>query len=217
MSFYTTGRSTGCTPGPITGNPLNGLCEKACIQVDKVLDSAMRQIHLANVEVELENQTPENPQTPLTFVSATTNGDTTIENLVVERLADRPNFARVSFTAIVPIVVNYTDANGVAGQGTSTLSIPNDIILFIPQPSIVPYRIEVFGAMSSPMGSWISGSTFQLSACVTLITRVLAKTEILVPSYGYCTPPTAQEFTQEVCSGVFELPIYPTAIQNQRL
>ena len=217
MSFYTTGRTGGCTPGVISGNPLNGICEKACIQVDKVLDAAMRQMQEANVEVVLENQTPASPTTPLTFISATTNGDTTIENLVVERLADRPNFARVSFNAIVPIVVNYTDANGVAGQGTSTLSIPNDIILFIPQPSIIPYRIEVFGAMSSPMGTWISDSTFQISACVTLITRVLARSEILVPSYGYCTPPTAQEYTQEICSGVFELPIYPTAIQNQRL
>ena len=217
MSFYTTGRAGGCTPGVISGNPINGICEKACIQVDKVLDAGMRQIQEANVSVTLTNQSPANPTLPLTFVSATTNGDTTIDNLIVERLADRPNFARVSFTAVVPIVVNYTDANGVAGSGTSTLSIPNDIILFIPQPSIVPYRIEVFGAMTSPIGQWVSDATFQISACVTLITRVLAKSEILVPTYGYCTPPMAQEYTQEICSGVFELPIYPTAIQNQRL
>ena len=217
MSFYTCNRTGGCYPGPISGNPLNGICEKACIQVDKVLDAAMRQIQESNVEVTLTNQNPANPTEPLTFVSAVSNGDTTIENLVIERLADKPNFARVSFTAVVPNQVTYTDANGVTGTGDSTISIPNDIILFIPQPSIVPYRIEVFGAMTSPMGSWVSGSTFTLSACVTLITKVLAKTEILVPSYGYCTPPQAQEFTQEVCSGQFELPIFPAAIQSQRL
>ena len=217
MSFYTCNRTGGCYPGPISGNPLNGICEKACIQVDKVLDSALRQIQESNVSVTLENQSPENPTLPLTFVSAESNGDTTIENLVIERLSDKPNFARVSFDAVVPIVVTYTDANGVTGTGTTTLSIPNDIVLFIPQPSIVPYRIEVFGAMTSPRGAWVSGSEFTLSACVTLITKVLSKTEILVPSYGYCTPPQAQEFTQEVCSGVFELPIYPTAIQNQRI
>ena len=217
MSFYTCNRTGGCYPGPITGNPLNGICEKACIQVDKVLDSGMRQIQESNVEVTLENQTPADPTTPLTFVSATSNGDTTIENLVIERLADKPNFARVSFNAVVPIIVTYTDANGVTGTGTSTLTIPNDIVLFVPQPSIVPYKIEVFGAMTSPSGTWVDGSTFTLSACVTLITKVLAKTEILVPSYGYCTPPPAQEYTQEVCSGVFELPIFPAAIQSQRL
>ncbi len=216
MSFYTCNRTGNC-PGVISGNPINGICEKACIQVDKVLDAAMRQIQESNVQVTLTNQTPASPVAPLTFVSAVTDGDTTISNLVVERLTDKPNFARVSYDAIVPILVTYTDANGVTGTGTSSITIPNDIILFIPQPSIVPYRIEVFGATSSPIGTYVSGSTFSISACVTLITRVLVRSEICVPSYGYCTPPPAQEFSQEVCSGVFELPIFPTAIQNQRI
>ncbi len=216
MSFYTCNRSGSC-PGVISGNPINGICEKACIQVDKVLDAGMRQIQETNVQVTVTNQNPASPTTPLTFVSAVTDGDTVISNLNIERLTDKPNFARVSFDAIVPILVTYTDANGVMGTGTSSITIPNDVIMFIPQPSIVPYRIEVFGAMSSPMGTYVSGSTFSISACVTLITRVLVKSEILVPSYGYCSPPPAQEYTQEICSGVFELPIFPTAIQNQRL
>ena len=216
MSFYTSNRS-GCCPGVMSGNPLNGICEKACIQVDKVLDACMRQIQQTNVQVTLTNQNPENPTLPLTFVSATTNGETTISNLVIDRLTEKPNFARVSFDAIVPLLVSYTDANGVAGTGETSITIPNDVILFIPQPSVVPYRIEVFGASSSPIGSYVESSTFSISACITLIIRVLVKSEILVPSYGYCSPPPAQEFTQEVCSGVFELPIFPTAIQNQRI
>ena len=217
MSFYTCNRTGGCYPGPIAGNPLNGICEKACIQVDKVLDAAMRQIQENNVEITVTNNNPANPTTPLTFVSAVSNGETTITDLEIERLTDKPNFARVSFTANVPLLVTYTDANDVTGTGEATLAIPNDIVLFIPQPSIIPYRIEVFGALTSPRGTWVSGNTFAISACVTLITKVLVKSEILVPSYGYCTPPEAQEFTQEVCSGVFELPIFPTAIQSQRL
>ena len=60
MSFYTCNRSGAC-PGVMSGNPLNGICEKACIQVDKVLDAAMRQIQQTNVQVVLTNQNPENP------------------------------------------------------------------------------------------------------------------------------------------------------------
>jgi len=216
MSFYTCNR-TGTCPGAMTGNPLNGLCEKACILVDKVLDAALRQIQESNVQVTLANLTPPAPTTPLTFVSATTNGDTTISNLVVERLVDKPNFARVSFDATIPIIVTYTDANGITGTGTTNIVIPNDIVLFIPQPSLVPYRIEVFGAMSSPIGTYVSGSTFSITTCITLIVRVLVLSEICVPSYGYCSPPPAQEFTQELCSATFDLPLFPTAIQNQRL
>ncbi|MBQ3214426.1 MAG: hypothetical protein IJB10_05450 [Clostridia bacterium] len=216
MSFYTCNRSGNC-PGAMSGNPINGICEKACIQVDKVLDAGLRQIQQANVQVTLSNQIPENPTTPLTFISAVTNGETQVTNLTVERLTDKPNFARVSFDAVVPLLVSYTDANGVAGTGEASITIPNDVILFIPQPSVVPYRIEVFGAISSPTGAWISENVFSISTCVTLITRVLVQAEILVPSYGYCTPPAAQEFSQDLCSGEFDLPIFPTAIQNQRI
>ena len=195
MSFYTCNR-TGSCPGVINGNPLNGICEKACIQVDKVLDAAMRQIQLTNTQVELTNQNPANPVTPLTFISAVINGQTAVNNLTVERLVEKPNFARVSFDAVVPLLITYSDANGVTGTGETTVTLANDIILFIPQPSVVPYRIEVFGAVANSSGSWVSGSTFSLNACISLIIRVLVQAEILVPSYGYCCPPQAQEFTQ---------------------
>lgn len=216
MSFFTCNRS-GNGPGPISGNALTGICEKACIQVDKVLDAGMRQIQQTNVQVALSNQNPANPALPLTFVGAVTGGDTQISNLTIDRIAEKPNFARVSFDATIPLIVTYTDANGVTGTGETSITIPNDIILFIPQPSVVPYRIEVFGAISSPVGSYISDNLFSLTLCITLITRVLTRAEILVPSYGYCSPPIAKEFTEDVCSGIFELPIFPTAIQNQRV
>lgn len=215
MSFFTCNRTSN-GPGVISGNPLTGICEKACIQVDKVLDAGMRQIQQTNVQVALSNQNPANPTLPLTFVGAVTGGDTQVSNLTIERIAEKPNFARVSFDALIPLIVTYTDANGVTGTGETTITIPNDIILFIPQPSVVPYRIEVFGAISSPIGSFVSDNLFSLTLCITLITRVLTKSEILVPSYGYCAPPVAQEYTEDVCNGVFELPIFPTAIQNPR-
>lgn len=215
MSFFTCNRSGNC-PGAVSGNALNGICEKACIQVDKVLDAAMRQIQQNNVQVALTNQNPANPALPLTFVGAVTGGDAQVSDLTIDRLTEKPNFARVSFNATIPLIVTYTDANGVTGTGETSITIPNDIILFIPQPSIVPYRIEVFGATSSPIGTYVSDNIFSLTLCITLITRVLTKVEILVPSYGYCSPPAAQEFTNDVCNGIFELPIFPTALQNNR-
>ncbi len=213
MSFYTCNR-TGNIPGVMTGNPLNGICEKACIQTNKVLDSCMKQLQETNLQLALTGQTPASPALPLTFVSATTQEGTTISGLVVDRLLDRPNFARVSGSVNVPLVVTYTDANGVAGTGNTTITVPFDVILFIPQPSVVPYTIEAFGAASVPSGVYVSDSTFSISACITVIIRVIVRAEILVPSYGYCSAPPCQDFTQDVCSGVLELPIYPTAIQN---
>ncbi len=39
--------------------------------------------------------------------------------------------------------------------------------------------------------------------------KVAIDVEILVPSYGYCAIPPAQEYSHEVCTGFFELPLYP--------
>ena len=216
MSFYTCNR-TGNTPGVIVGNPLHGLCEKACIQTDKVLDACMKQVQEVNLEQTLTGLNPANPTLPLTFVSAQTAQGTTLTDLVVERLADKPNFSRVSGNVNIPLIVTYTDNNGVTGTGATTITVPVDVILFVPQPSIVPYTIEAFGATSVPRGTYVSGNTFSITACITIIIKVIVRAEILVPSYGYCNAPVCQEYTQDACSGVLELPIYPTAIQNQRI
>lgn len=216
MSFYTCNRS-GNFPGVISGNPINGICEKACIKVDKVLDSCMKQLQETNLQVTLQNLTPADPVLPLTFISANTNGEATLTNLIVERLQDKPNFARVSGTVNIPVLVTYTDANGVSGTGTTSITVPVDVILFVPQPSIVPFRIEAFGSSTSPIGQYVSDNTFSITACITVILRVVVEAEILVPSYGYCSPPACQDFTQDICPGNTELPIFPTAIQNQRI
>ena len=34
--------------------------------------------------------------------------------------------------------------------------------------------------------------------------------ELLVPTYGYCQIPPCQDFTQDVCTGFFDLPLYPS-------
>ena len=214
MSFYTSNRTGNC-PGTLNGNAMNGICEKACIEVNKVLDACMKQTQ-QSMQVTLTNQTPASPTTPLTFVSATINGQSTLTDLVVERLVDRPNFARVTGNVNIPILVTYTDANNVTGTGEATLTIPFDVILFVPQPSIVPFTIEAFGSSSSPSGSYVSGSVFNINACVAVIIKVVVEADILVPSYGYCSFPPCQEYTQDVCTGFFDLPLFPTAVQTGR-
>lgn len=215
MSFYTSTNRTGNCPGTVNGNVTAGICEKACIEVNKVLDACMKQMQ-TSMQVTLENQTPENPTTPLTFVSASTNGESTISGLVIERLVDRPNFARVSGNVLIPIRVTYIDANGVSGAGDSSITVPFDVILFVPQPSIIPFTVEAVGYSSSPSGSYVSENVFNINACVTVIIKVLVKADILVPSYGYVAFPPCQDFTQEACTGIMDLPLFPTAVQTGR-
>ena len=209
MSFYSGSRNSFC-PGPIQGNPLNGLCEKACIHTKKVFDACIRQMQETDVQLTVTDFTPANPVQPLTFVNVRCVGtDVTISDLVVDRFDDKPCFARVSGTVNVPVVVTYTDANGVVGTGNSVISVNTDVVLYVPQPSIVPFTIEAFASCLSPDGEYVGDNVFSIDTCLSIILRVVVEAELLVTTYGYCPIPPCQEFTQDACSGFFDLPLYP--------
>ena len=181
------------------------------MQAKKVFDACIKQTQEEGIVLTLTNLTPENPTYPLTFVSAkSTSTKGTITSLQVDRLTDRPNFARVQVTTTVPLEVIYTDANGVEGSATSSTTLTSDVILYVPEPSIIPYYIEAGVSIIAPEGVFdTTNNTFTVSCCVTVILKVLMEVELLVPSYGYATIPPCQEYTQEVCSGFFELPLFP--------
>ena len=209
MSFYSNFQSDRC-PCAITGNPLNGLTEKVCIQAEKIFDACIRQTQVSNYALALTDLTPENPTYPLTFVSArSTDSMATVTNLNIERQADR-QCARVQATVSVPVEVLYTDANGVDGSATATVSLPVDVLLYVPAPSIMPFTVSAVMSVVAPDATFVSATEgFSASLCVTIILRVSMMVEMLVPSYGYCAIPPAQEYSQEVCAGFFELPLYP--------
>jgi hypothetical protein len=209
MSFYSNFQSDKC-PGALTGNPINGLCEKVCIQAEKIFDACIKQTRIENYALAITDLTPENPTAPLTFVSARSlTAEATVTGLVIDRQQDK-RCARVQGTVTLPVEVLYTDANGVDGSATGTVSIPVDVLLYIPAPSIMPYSVSAVASVVAPEGTFVSVTEgFVVSLCVTVILRVSMPVEMLVPSYGYCVIPPAQEYSQEVCEGFFELPLYP--------
>ncbi len=209
MSFFSNCPTERC-PGRLSGNPLSGLCDKVCVQVKKVFDACMRQAQEDNVTVTLTGLTPANPTYPLTFVSArNTSTQAQISSLQVDPIPDRQNLSRVQVTYVIPVEVLYTDANGVEGKGTANVTLSQDVILHVPAPSIMPYEVEAIVSVVSPEGTYVSGNTFNVTFCTTSIIKVVMTVELLIPSYGYATIPPCQEYTQEVCSGFFELPLFP--------
>lgn len=201
-------------PGVIKGNPVNGLNEKACIQVNKVFDACMKQETLQNLVLDVTNITPSDLTPPFQFISAKSSTTAaTIENLVVSELPDSNCCARVSGNVVIPLTVVVVDSAGRQGVGSSSITIPKDVILHISAPSVMPYQIEAMVTAMAPEGvyntSTGSTATFTVTACTTVILRVVMQVELLVPTYGYAYIPPCQEFTQEVCSGIFDLPLYP--------
>ena len=214
MSFCNNNGADRC-PGNISGNPINGLCEKVCVTVRKVFDACMTQSTLETTSVTLTNLTPTDPTLPLTFVSGQSTTSTgTITALTVTPLADRQGLSRVQATVSIPIVINYTDASGIAGSGTGTVSYPLDVVMCVPTGSVFPVELSARVNMASPNGTYTGGgNTFSITACVTIVLKVEADVELLIPSYGYCRIPECTQFTQEACQGVFDLPLFPSCNQ----
>lgn len=209
MSFFSNFNSDRC-PCQITGNPLNGLCEKVCVEVNKVFDACIKQTQEEGVTLTLNNLTPTNPVYPLTFISARSIGTAgTITATQIDRLQDRPNFARVQATISIPVEVLYLDANNVEGKATSTVTLTQDVIMFVPEPSVIPYTLNSVVSLVSTQGTYTAENVFTVSACVTLILKIVMTVDLLIPSYGYCNIPPCQDYSQEVCAGFFELPLFP--------
>ncbi len=209
MSFFCNFQSDKC-PGQIKGNPVNGLCEKVCLQAKKVFDACMQQSQLTDIVLNITSLTPANPTYPLTFISAKTlSSEGTVSNLLIEPLAERQNSARVRADIIIPVSVAYTDANGVEGVGISSITVTKDVILNIPSASIMPYAVEAVVSFVSTIGSYTGVNQFTIDGCVSIIMKIVMEVELLVPSYGYTAIPPCQEYTQEICAGFFELPMYP--------
>ena len=216
MSFYTDARP-GIFPGS-TNNPLNGLCERIAVQVTKVFDACMLQSQFENYRLVASNFNPENPTFPLTYISGySTNAPAQVTNLVITRFDDRPNFARVQADINVPVIVTYTDANGVTGTANAVVSIRQDVIMYVPQPSIVPINVVAFANISSTIGTSAGeDGVFNVTLCVTLILKVVADVDVIIPSYGYTAIPPCTPFTgDEVCPGMFDMPLFPTAVAPQ--
>ena len=112
-------------------------------------------------------------------------------------------------TVEIPLEVLFVDANGVEYKGRSEILVPEDVILHIPEASIMPFELRAVVGAICPEGEYIGANDFSVTACISTILEVVVDVVLLVPSYGYCPIPPCQEFNQEVCATFFELPLYP--------
>ena len=213
MSFYINNTNPN-KPGPICGNPTNGICEKILIETTKVFDACVCTSTETGIVLQVSDFFPADPVLPLTYVSAenTPNVAPTISYLVIDRLETCPNYANVSFTVTIPVTVTYRDANGTLGTATTTITVNKSVILFVPQTAISPIDITAVATFSSQIGTFTSPNIFTVTGCIQIIVKVTSVVDVLIPSYGYpVLPPCRQAPTQNACPGFQDLPIYPTA------
>ena len=213
MSFYINNTNPN-RPGSVSGNPLNGICEKILIQTTKIFDACQSTSTESGIIFQVSNFTPQDPALPLTYISAenTPNTTATITDLVVDRLENAPNYANVTMNISIPVTVTYRDANGVIGTATATVVASKAVVLFVPQPSATPINITATALFSSQIGTFTSPNIFTVTGSMQITIRVSALVDVLVPSYGYPSIPPCQQACGNQCPGLQDLPAYPTAV-----
>ena len=238
MSFYSYKNANAkCCPGAVNASTaLDGIQEKVCIQVKRVYDSCLQQKQLTNVDVKVtsyaqvinnacgctnQDQAQTAPPTsapvpPITFESCrSSTTDVDISGLTVERLCDRPCFARVRGKVLIPIDILFTDSRCVEYIGKGVVAVDEDVLLSVPDESIVPFCLEGMASAVCVSGTYIGDNVFRMTVCVTVILKVLAKVEMMVPSYGFCIIPPCEEFAENVCDEFFSLPLFPSALCDE--
>lgn len=220
MSFYSyKNEGNPRCPGRIGFDGLKKILEKVCIQVNKVYDSCLQQESLSNVRIVLtdvcKSRTSFVP--PLTFISCRSN---TVKGKLVgthiDRLPERPNFARVRTRVEIPIEVVFEDAEGRQGSGMAIITVSKDVVLFVPDESVIPFQLESVVNAVCVTGSFVPGETFRfdVDVCITIILKIIAKVELLVPAFGFCEIPPCEEFAESVCEEIFSLPLFPPQLED---
>ena len=218
MSFYSyKNEGNERCPGRIGFEGLRKIKEKVCIQVNKVYDSCLQQETLNDVRVTLTNVCGSSFQAPLTFISCrSTTVKGRLVGTMIERLEDRPNFARVRTKVEIPIEVVFEDCKGKQGTGRAVITIPKDVIMYVPDESVIPFQLESIVNAICVSGDFIPGDTFRfnLDLCVTIILKIIAKVELLIPAFGFCDIPPCEEFAENVCDEFFRLPLFPPQLED---
>lgn len=217
MSFYSyKNKGNERSPGLADFEALQCITERVCIQVNKVYDSCLQQESLQDETIVLNELQGTAPYTFISLRNSSSEG--TLDSLTVTRLQDRPNFARVKADVIIPLTVNYSDSTGTEYTAPASLTVGKDVIMYVPDDSIIPYRIECTCGAVSVIGEITAGTgranTLTCDVCMSVIMKVLAEVDLLVPAFGFAEIPPCEEYADEACDDFFALPLFPPQMED---
>lgn len=196
-------RRAKCNTASLLHNSRNNFCNKVIVNTTRVFDACMKQF--AEEDVTLEVNFPTGTP-PFTFISGRSNV-TAIQNLTITPLEDSP-CSRVKFDLIIPIGILAEDSLGQEVTGEATVTTGVDVILKVPNDALTPAIVDSIATVIVLDGTFANG-VLTCTLCYTIITKVIANVDLVISTAGYPIIPSCEEFSEDVCSGVFNRPIYP--------
>lgn len=209
MSFFGRENDAQNAPGAVLQRN-NGRCsESVCVEVFKIFDCAMLQKHQNDQILEI-CEAAQDERTPLEYLSARLVSSVgVLTNVQVREFPDRSRFSRLTADLIVPIEIFYIDADGKEHRGCSTYKIPFDIVLHVPRNAHIGVEFKASISAIVLQGKWVEANKFAVNLCVNTVIKCGAYVDLVLPSFGYSSPPQAINYQENVCGGFFEQPLNP--------
>ena len=89
--------------------------------------------------------------------------------------------------------------------------VNDDVLIQVSEPTEITKKTRVSVPVQYNAYAFVDQKLlFRIDACITLVLKVVVEADILVPTYGYAQIPPCQQFTQDVCTGFFDLPLFPS-------
>ncbi len=171
-------------------------CNRIAARINRIYDGAKLEEHIDRTLI-LSDFMPSAVVQPLTYVNSSYGGNATITSQAITQLSD--GRYRVALTYDFPVIVNYTNANGVRGTARSAIANGADILLRLPNAS---YFFEVETQFLSRIGE-ITEAAAEVRGCLLTIIKVIMPTDVVLQACDVMYP-NANETDSLVCRALFD-------------
>jgi hypothetical protein len=134
---------------------------------------------------------------PYTFINAVNSAYAAeVSDLTVTRLNDcgACASARIKCKITIPLDVYYCDSTGAKLTAAAEMTVPEDLVMHVPNASAVPFEVIAFANETCEGGEFITDTLVDAQACANIITKVVHDTDIIVPTCGIACPHPATEY-----------------------
>lgn len=196
--------------GRINGSALNGLCYRTCIEAKRIFDGCRTEYNNITLTLSLNGFSGGNTP-PFSFISVESIGPAVVSNLMVTPINNNNERYTIDYDYTLPLLVRFTDATGLSGTATSSITLHNTVALRLPAQSLTPYTIEVWAMLSGRIGSFNDTESVTVQCCILVITKVTMIVDLLIPTYGYCNYPECSA-DSPICPGFLDADRFPPLI-----
>lgn len=195
-----------CNTAHSLHNSRGGFGDRVIVNAKRVFDACMQQFaeEDATLTVMFDNATP-----PYTFVSGQNMG-ANIDSVTTIPIPGSP-CSRIKLDLSIPIQIHAIDSTGAEVVGTASVAVSKDVILRVPNSALTPATVDVTATVVVLDGIISNETTLDCTVCYTIIIKIVADVDLIVPTAGYPIISECEEYSEDVCSGVFAQPVYPSA------